>query len=914
MQRKQLLGMLLCGLLLGSCVAPRPVPAQGGQETGLPPLVARQLFFGDPEISGAQLSPDGRWLSFIKPYRGVRNIWLKERDEPFERARPVTADQRPVPGYFWSRDSRYLLYVQDKGGNENFHVYAVDPAAPPDKDSGVPPARDLTPVPGVRAYIYSVPKKAPGQIMVGLNDRDPAYHDVYRVDIASGERTLLIKNTQGAAGFVFDLEGRPRLALRQTADAGWEILRLDGDKLTRIYDCSWQESCFPYRFHTDGRRCYLLTNKGADVDLIGLALIDVQSGQVEQVESDPEGEVDFAGAVFSEDTDELLATYYQGDRQRIYPRDENFAKDLENLRRQLPDGELGLASMTRDMRYFIVSLSRDVDPGSAYLYDRRSGRAELIYRSRPRLDARLLAPMKAVRYRARDGLTIPAYLTLPQGVPARNLPAVVFPHGGPWARDTWGYDPYAQFLANRGYAVLQPNFRGSTGYGKQFLNAGNRQWGTGAMQHDISDGVKWLVEQGIADAKKVCIFGGSYGGYATLAGVTFTPELYACGVAYVAPSNLITLLQSIPPYWKPLVKMFTKRVGDPQVEADRKDLEARSPLYFVERIRAPLLVVHGANDPRVKRAEADSIVAVLRDKKLAVEYLVAPDEGHGFRAPENRLALAVAMERFLAKHLGGRVQEDVAPEVAKRLAAITVDPATVKMPDKQQQALAERAAREALPPVNSDKLVPATLGYKAQAAMGGRQLVMQVVRRYARDDSGVITITSEVEAAGQKRADVYRLAAATLVPLERTIGGNVQLRFQGTRVSGKLGMGGRSFPVDADLGAQTFGDGPALEAALAALPLQAGYQTTLRVFDLLTQKARPMKLSVEPGKRVKVGAGSFDTVRVKLEPLDGQPGGGDVLVKSDAPHWVVKGTWKLPAMMGGGNLDVELLNLGLPDN
>ncbi|RLB55672.1 MAG: S9 family peptidase [Deltaproteobacteria bacterium] len=911
---KKLATLLGLSLLLAACAGPGAgLPATGADST-LPPLVDRQLFFGDPEISGAQLSPDGRYLSFIKPYQGARNIWVKEREQPFDQARPVTADKRPVPGYFWSRDSRYLLYVQDKGGNENFHVYAVDPRAAPDKQSGVPPARDLTPVKGVRAYIYSVPKNRPGEIIVGLNDRDPAYHDVYRVDIASGKRTLLITNTHQLAGFVFDLEGNPRLAFRQTEDAGWEILRLDGDRLTRIYDCNWQETCYPYRFHRDGRRCYLITNKGPDVDLIGLALIDVQSGKVERVESDPEGQVDFGGAVFSEDSDELIATYYQGDRQRVYPRDDRFARDLENLRRQLPDGELGLASMTRDMRYFIVGLSRDVDPGSAYLYDRESGRATLIYRSRPQLDPRVLAPMKPVRYQARDGLTIPAYLTLPRGLPARGLPAVVLPHGGPWARDSWGYDAYAQFLANRGYAVLQPNFRGSTGYGKKFLNAGNRQWGTGAMQHDISDGVKWLVDQGIADPRKVCIFGGSYGGYATLAGVTFTPELYACGVAYVAPSNLITLLESIPPYWKPLVKMFTKRVGDPQVEADRKDMEARSPLFFVERITAPLLVVHGANDPRVKRAEADSIVAVLRDKKLPVEYLVAPDEGHGFRAPENRLALAVAMERFLARHLGGRVQQQVRPKIAQRLAAITVDPATVKMPDKQQQALAEQAGKERLPEVSAEGLAPATLKYRARAHMAGRKLEMLVTRTLERRRrEKLLSIISQVEAAGQTRTDSCLLAAATLLPVERTMGKNVTLKFSGTRVTGKLSMGsmgGQTLPIDTDLGAPAFGDGPALEAVLADLPLEDHYQTTLRVFDLLTQKARPMKLTVEGGKeKVEVGAGRFDTFKVKLEPLDGQPGGGELFLRGQAPHWVVKGTWNLPAMMGGGTLEVELLNL-----
>jgi dipeptidyl aminopeptidase/acylaminoacyl peptidase len=282
--------------------------------------------------------------------------------------------------------------------------------------------------------------------------------------------------------------------------------------------------------------------------------------------------------------------------------------------------------------------------------------------------------MKPIRYRARDGLEIPAYLTLPRGVEAKNLPVVVHPHGGPWARDGWGYDPYAQFLANRGYAVLQMNFRGSTGYGKHFLNAGDHEWGTGAMQNDITDGVKYLIDQGIADPDRVAIFGGSYGGYATLAGVAFTPDLYACAIPYVAPSNLITLVESFPAYWRPWLEgSWFKRVGDPDVEADRLDMIERSPLFKADAIKCPLLVVHGANDPRVKQHESDQIVVALRTKGKDVEYIVAPDEGHGFRAPENRKALAVAMERFLSKHLGGRLQEDVPADTAERLGEITVD-------------------------------------------------------------------------------------------------------------------------------------------------------------------------------------------------------------------------------------------------
>ncbi len=643
----------------------------------LPPLLDRELFFGDPEISGAQLSPDGAWMSFLKPYNGARNIWVKAADEPFAAARPVTADERPVPGYFWSRDSRNLLYVQDKGGDENFHVWAVDPAAAPEPDKGVPPCRDLTPVDGVRAQIYSVPKANPDLIIVGLNDRDPRYHDIYRVDIPSGERVLLRENDEEVGAWVFDNEGELRLAYRQMEGGGGEILRVDLQGLVQIASWTYEEEFNPVGFHPDRTRCYVTTNRG-DADLEQLMLMDVASGTCEFVEKDPLSEVDFGGAVFHPGTDELLATFYVGDKARVYPQNETAAKFWSNLKQALPEGEIGISTISDDMTKVLCSVSSDVDPGSVYLFDSATGKATLQYRSRPELPSEHLAPMKPVSFTARDGMTIHGYLTLPRGMEAKNLPVVMYIHGGPWARDYWGYEPYCQFLANRGYAVMQVNYRSSSGYGKTYSNAGNREWGIGAMQHDVTDAVQYLIAEGIADPAKVAIFGGSYGGYATLAGVTFTPDLYACGIPYVGPSNLITLIESFPEYWKPFLEgSWYKKVGNPDVESDRQDLIARSPLFHCDQIKVPLLVVHGANDPRVKQHESDQIVVALRQKGKAVEYIVAPDEGHGFRAPDNRKALAVAMEKFLAKQLGGRFQEDVRPETQKTLDEITVDVGTV---------------------------------------------------------------------------------------------------------------------------------------------------------------------------------------------------------------------------------------------
>lgn len=886
----------------------------------LPPLIDRELFFGDPEISGAQLSPDGKYMSFIKPYGKARNIWVKGLAEPFDAARPVTADERPVIAYFWSEDARYLLYVQDKDGNENFHVYSVDPAAAPEAATGVPPARDLTPLENVRAAIYALPEKTPDVILVGLNDRDAAYHDVYRVSIATGERQLVMQNTQKVGSWIFDLDGNLRLAFRQKDDGGNEILRVDGNDVVRIYEVTYLESAYPIRFHKDGKRVYLQTNKGDDVDLSELALLDPGTGATQRVETDPEKQVDFGGTVFHNTTEELIGTYYVGDRVRIYTKDKGMQRDVERIRKQLPDGNIGWGSATEDMRWQLVSISSDVEPGTSYLYDREEGTFTLQYRVRPLLRSDQLAVMKPLTYEARDGLVIHAYLTLPRGVPGKNLPTVLHPHGGPWARDFWGYNPYAQFLANRGYAVLQPNFRSSAGYGKKFTNAGNHEWGIGAMQHDLTDAVKWLVDQGVADPKRVGVFGGSYGGYATLAGVAFTPELYACGVPYVAPSRLITLIESFPAYWRPFLKgSWYLRVGDPANPQEREDLEQRSPLNFVDRIRVPLLVVHGANDPRVKQSESDRIVVALRDAKHDVEYIVAPDEGHGFRAPENNLAMSAAMEKFLAKHLGGRYQEGMSESTAKRLAEITVDVASLKLPDAAAADLAARAKTAPLPPADGSRLAPAKLEYAVTIEVRGQKIPMTVTRTVEeaiRDGRACWRVTSVSSGTMGVSTDVFDVDRSTLEPVARDASGmgTMKITYTQGKVSGEIGAAGRTMPIEAALEAPVLGDGPGLEVALAGMALAPGYEATFRVFEPMTQTVRPMKLQVTGKETVDVGAGSFPTLVVALVPLDDEPGGTATLhVLESAPHQMVKSQSKLPAMMGGGQVTTELRAIGAGD-
>lgn len=656
-----------------------------------PPLIDREIFFGNPEYAGAQISPDGKYISFIKPLKDVRNVWVKGIDEPFEKARPLTAEKkRPVSGYFWSWDSKYILFTKDNDGDENFNVFAVDPSAAPAAGSEVPAPTNLTNATGVRTFIYEVPETEPDFIYIGINDRDKSWHDLYKVQISTGTKTLLRENKDRLTGWVFDNSGKVRMATRSAQDGSTEILRVDGDKFTTVYTCGVFESCGPVNFAKDDKRVYMISNKG-NRDLIQLVIFDPATGKEELVEQDPLGRVDFGNASFSNVTKELIATSYNDDRVRIYFKDKAFQKDYDLIKKRLGDREISFGSSTRDESKFIVSTFSDVDPGTVWIFDRKSKNLSTLYQVREKLDRKALSPMTPVRYKSSDGLEIPAYLTIPKGTTGKNLPAIILPHGGPWGRDSWGYSSLAQFLANRGYAVLQPNFRASTGFGKKFLDAGNNQWGE-KMQDDITWGVKYLVDQGIADPKRVGIMGGSYGGYATLAGVTFTPDLYAAAVAIVAPSNLNTLLKAIPPYWESIRTLFAKRMGDPNTPEGRAQLDRQSPLNSADKIKTPLMVVQGANDPRVNKREADQIVIALRDRGYPVQYLLADDEGHGFQRPVNNMAMFAASEKFLAKYLGGRFQETMTPEVMKRLGEITVDPKTVVIINKAGMSAAPGAS------------------------------------------------------------------------------------------------------------------------------------------------------------------------------------------------------------------------------
>ncbi len=883
----------LCLLLLA--------PLAGAQDkaAGLPPLIDRDLIFGNPEIAAAQLSPNGQYIAFLKPWKDTRNVYVKGVNEPFSAARLLTTEtKRPVAGYMWTHDSKFIVFAKDHDGDENYNVYAVDPAAKPAAGQDAPPARDLTGLKGVRVMIFEAPKSDPNIIYIGLNDRDKAWHDLYKLNISNGKKTLLRKNTDRITGWGFDIKGNLRLATRSADNGDTEILRVDADKMTQIYSCSVFETCSPIHFLPDDSKVYMQTNKG--MDLVSLVLMDPQTGKTEMVESDPLGKVDLGGALFSEKTEELVETWYIAARAKTYFKEKAFGDDNHWLERKFPKKEIKVVSRTDDERFWLVTADSDTEPGQTVLFDRKTRSLTPQFTIRDKIPRQALAEMKPVTYKSSDGLEIPAYLILPKGVPARNLPALIIPHGGPWGRDTWSYNPMAQFFANRGYAVLMPNFRGSTGYGRKFLDAGNLEWGR-KMQDDLTWGVKYMVSEGIADPRRVGILGGSYGGYATLAGVAFTPDVYAAAVDIVGPSNLITLLDSIPPYWEPIRKLFYQRMGDPNTPQGKAQLMEQSPLNSADKIKTPLLVAQGANDPRVNRREAEQIVIALRERGFSVEYILAPDEGHGFARPVNNLALFMASEKFLAQHLGGRYQEGGSPEEVARLKEITVDPKTVVLAKKVDPGTIGT-------PKPSTGLQSGTYHYQVTVEAGGQKMNLKVSTAIV-DDGTSWMATDQMETPQGTATDTATIEKASLQLQKRSLKQGpvaIDLDFAGNKAAGKMSMNGQVRPIDVDLGGALFADAAGGDQVIACLPLAEGYTTTFRNFDIQTQKVKLLQLTVAGSEKVTVPAGTFDAFRVEITSADGGSDKKTIWIAKDS-HKVLKASATL-ASMGGATMTQELID------
>jgi dipeptidyl aminopeptidase/acylaminoacyl peptidase len=623
-----------------------------------PTLIPRRLFFGNPDKASPQISPTGTHLGFLAPVDGVLNVWVAPADDP-AAGKPVTRDtSRGIRLYSWTYNGNQIAYLQDSGGDENWHIYTVNL----DTDE----VRDITPVDGAQARIQRDSPKHPGHMLVGLNDRDPELHDLYRIDLNSGERELIQEN-DGFAWFVADDDFNVRFAARLTSDGGSEYLRksLDGE---------WEHSFFirmedavttaPLEFDKSGQVLYMEDSRGRDT--AALKSVDLITGAETVLASDPRADVADTMIHPTEKTVQAVAFDYERKTWKVL--DDSLVGDLAFLA-TVSRGDIEVISRTLDDDCWIVAYLQDDGPVRYYRYLRGNKEARFLFTNREALEGLPLAKVHPVVIPARDGLDLVCYYSLPldadpeqSGGVSQSLPMTLLVHGGPWARDSWSYNPVYQLLANRGYAVLSVNFRGSIGFGKNFINAGNHEWG-GKMHDDLVDAVKWAVGQGISDPDRVAILGGSYGGYATLVGITMTPKIFACGVDIFGPSNLVTLLETIPPYWQPIVDLFTNRVGDFRTAEGRNFLLQRSPLTYVDNIQKPLLIGQGANDPRVRQSESDQIVGALQEKEIPVTYVLYPDEGHGFARPENNLSFFAVAEVFLAQCLGGRYEaigEDLA--------------------------------------------------------------------------------------------------------------------------------------------------------------------------------------------------------------------------------------------------------------
>ncbi len=629
--------MRLPKLLLAAALAAALPPATAAPDAGAAtvPRLPMRDFFRNPEQAGHQLSPDGRYLSWAAPWERRLNVFV--RPVAGGEARRVTSEKaRDISAYFWKGDR--ILYVKDFGGDENFHVVSVDLEG---RD-----LKDLTPGDKVRAEVVDDLPDDDAHVILAHNRRDPKVFDVFRVEVATGRETLVAQNPGNVGSWMTDHAGRLRVAVT-TDGVNTSLLYRDREDqpFRKLLTTDFREQVQPLMFSMDDRRLWVSSNRGRDKAAI--FDFDPATGREGRLLFE-HPDVDVSDLLYSRKRKVLTAVAFTTWKRQYAFLDKAFEAMVRDVQAKLPGYEIAFTSSDRVESKFVVATFSDRTRGRRYLYDRPTGRLDLLADISPWLPEQALAEMKPVQYTAGDGLAIHGYLTLPRGLAPKGLPVVVNPHGGPWYRDTWRFNPEVQFLANRGYAVFQPNFRGSVGYGRRFWEASFKQWGR-AMQDDITDGVKWLEKEGIADPRRVAIYGGSYGGYATLAGLAFTPDVYAAGVDYVGVSNLLTFMRTIPPYWKPYLDMLQEMVG--HLEKDEALLKAASPVFHADRIRAPLLIAQGAKDPRVNKAESDQMVEAMRRRGVEVEYLVRDNEGHGFHNEENRFAFYEAMERFLAKHL-----------------------------------------------------------------------------------------------------------------------------------------------------------------------------------------------------------------------------------------------------------------------
>jgi len=629
--------LLLCGalaLFISGCAVSEPE------------LIPREVLFGNPVKARPRISPDGKMMAYLAPVNNVLNVWVKTIDKEDDRS--VTKDDnRGIRGYLWAQDSKHILYMQDVGGDENWRLYGVN--------LKTDEIEDLTPYEDVQVQIICINKHFPNGLLIGMNKEDPKVHDVYHLDLTTGELELVAKNPGNIISWLADADLKVRCALAATAEGGMDLIVQENEHADWEKLLAWDSEDFmtswPVSFTKDGNFLYLVDSR--NVNAGRLVKMEIKTGNIEVIAEDPQ--YDVGNVMIHPDSYEVQAVAFTRARNEWIVLDEAIKNDF-NAVAKLDDGDYFVSDRDNTDETWLVSFTKDNGPVSYYAYDRKKKKGTFLFDHIPELNKYRLARIEPISFQARDGLTIHGYITFPIWKQKKNLPMVLFVHGGPWARDYWGYDSRAQLFANRGYVCLQVNFRGSTGYGKAFVNAGDKEW-AGKMHDDLVDAVDWAIEKGYANPEKVAIYGHSYGGYAALVGATFTPDVFCCAVDVCGVSNLVTDIKSIPPYWSTSLAMWHKRVGNPDTEEEF--LKSRSPLFKVDQIKIPILIAQGANDPRVKQAESEQIVEAMKKKGLDYEYILFEDEGHGFAKPENRLKFIAAAEKFLAKHLGGCYEKAV---------------------------------------------------------------------------------------------------------------------------------------------------------------------------------------------------------------------------------------------------------------
>jgi dipeptidyl aminopeptidase/acylaminoacyl peptidase len=726
------------------------------------PLIDRELFFNYPEIRNGKLSPDGKMIAFLKASKGVMNIWVKNVNESIGKSRVLTTSDYPLSDFSWTADSKLILFAHSIWENENFNVYAVDPNESVDSISGgTPTVRNLTPLDSVSTVLYQVSRKNPDMVWVGVNNRDKKWYDLYTLEISSGTLKLIRRNKDSITRWIFDWTESPQVGIRyRSDDSAAEFLRLNKDgSSTKIFESSVLDITEPLNFSSDNQWIYVKTNKGQNQDLVKLIMVNLSSMKIVDVEEDPLHKVDLEDCIFSNASREPIFTRYTDDRIRTYFKDSSLESDFQFLQKKYPGREISLLSFSDNDSLILFSTDADDRLPQVYLYDRNQKQVSLQYIPQAGLRPyeSHFSKMQSIVYQSSDGSNISGYLTLPRGFGSKNLPVIILPHGGPWSRDRWGFNNVVQWLANRGYAVLQTNFRGSAGFGKKFLNAGNKQWGT-LMQDDITWGVNELIGRGIADPKRVGILGANFGGYAVLAGLTFTADVYAAGVDINGPSNLLLTYSSLPSSWSGARKIFLTRVGDTATNAGRNLLMKQSPMLADTSIRTPLMIVYGTNDPMVTKNENDHMVVTMRDSNRKVEYLILPGDSYPFTNISNEMASVARIENFFGKYLRGRSQESMKPETSRRLKEIQQDIANTTV------GVALPVAAMASFPTPSSDLATGNYNYTILVEVPGRRVPLAMTRLIMSDSANNWVVTDQITGQTGDQADEATYQKVTLKP------------------------------------------------------------------------------------------------------------------------------------------------------